>query len=169
MFPKLPPVAFDLLDQGSIQDLTASSLDQAASAVLDALTSHSDGVVGVLRQLADSDVDALREGLWQTHLAPRIRCIPDPNPYADEEPHVLQEAGVRLLREVLRRQGMTDTQRLLPGMLRRQDPVDGDLAPIPDSAPEVRSGSLLLSLGDLHAIDLVVLIDDLRGAIPSPG
>lgn len=152
MFPKLPPVAFDLLDQGSVQDLTPASLDMAASAVLDALAAHPEGLSDVLRKLDDADLDALREGLWQTHLAPRIRRVPDPNPYADEEAHVLQEAATRLLRETLHRHAAAKGGALAVG-----------------SPLAVSPGTLLISLGDLHAIDLVVLIDDLRESLPSPG
>jgi hypothetical protein len=140
MRPSQPPPDLSALEPDRIRDLPFPDLAAAACAALDTLQDGAGGVEGVLELLETSEADTLYEALWQVHLIPYIRQVPDDNPYAGEETHEMQEALVSALREAAaRRYGM----------------------------PEPLCG-LLNGLGDLPALDLANRVDAWRHRYPTP-
>lgn len=140
MRPPQTPPDLSALAGDQIRNLPFMDLAAAACAALDTLQDGAGGVEGVLELLETSETDALYEALWQVHLIPYIRQVPDDNPYAEEETHEVQEALVGALREAAaRRNGMPE--------------------PLYD---------LLNGLGDLAALDLANRVDAWRHRYPTP-
>lgn len=128
------------LEPDRIRDLPFPDLAAAACAALDTLRDGSGGVEGALELLETSEADALYDALWQVHLIPHIRRVPDPNPYEELETHEVQEALVGVLREAASRRG-------------------GNPHPF---------YALLNGLGDLPALDLANRVDAWRHRYPTP-
>ncbi len=132
--------AFETISVETIPHLSEAGLAAASCAAIDSLLHGAGGVEGALELLDTEEADALYDELWRVHLIPHIRRVPEPNPYAEEETHEVQEAFVGLLREAaLRREG-------------RSEPFYG----------------LLNGLGDMAALDLANRIDAWRDRYPTP-
>lgn len=140
MRPKQTPPDLNALAHDRIRDLPFPDLAAAACAALDTLQDGAGGVEGVLELLETSEADALYEALWQVHLIPYIRRVPDDNPYAEAETHEVQEALVGALREATARR---------------------------NGNPEPFYG-LLNGLGDMAALDLANRVDAWRHRYPTP-
>ncbi len=136
----MPAPAFEMISAETIPQLSDEALAAAACAAIDTLRDGVGGVEGALELLETDEADALYEELWRVHLIPHIRRVPEPNPYAEEETHEVQEALVGLLREAARRR-------------------DGLPAPF---------GALLNGLGDLPALELANRVDAWRDRYPTP-
>ena len=136
----MPAPAFDLISAETIPQLSDEALAAAACAAIDTIRDGAGGVEGALELLETDEADALYEALWQIHLIPHIRRVSEPNPYAEEETHEVQEAFVGLLREGARRR-------------------EGLPAPF---------NALLNGIGDLTALDLANRVDAWRDRYPTP-
>lgn len=132
--------AFGTISAETIPQLPDDVLAAASCASIDALRDGPGAIEGALELMEMDEADALHAELWRVHLAPHIRRIPAPNPYAEEETHEVQKALVGLLREGARRR---------------------------EGVPAPFSG-LLSGLGDLPALELANRIDAWRDRYPTP-
>lgn len=140
MRPSQTPPDLSALEPDRIRGLSFPDLAAAACAALDTLRDGSGGVEGAIELLETAEADALYEALWQVHLIPFVRKVPNPNPYEKNETHEVQEALVGALREYAGRR---------PGN------------PEPFYA-------LLNGLGDQAALDLANRVDAWRHRYPTP-
>jgi len=140
MRPPQTPPDLSVLEPDRIRDLPFPDLAAAACAAIDTLRDGAGGVEGALELLETSEADALYEALWQVHLVPYIRRVPDGNPYAEEETHEVQEALVGALREASSRR---------------------------NGQPEPFYG-LLNGIGDEAALEIANRVDAWRHRYPTP-
>lgn len=131
---------FQRLSVDTIPTLADEALAAAASAAIDTLRDGPGALERALELLETDETDALYDELWRVHLIPHIRHVPEPNPYAEEETHEVQEALVGLLREAARRR---------------------EGLPAPFSA-------LLNGIGDPPALELANRVDAWRHRYPTP-